>query len=153
MSLVKILYLMSPFRVHFMSREVSNQIAEMWRDFGRWIEDQRDKLGITQEAAAERAQIKRQRWIKIAQGASTKRETVIRMAVAVKANPDVALEKAGFKVVNPSNDGGEIPNAELALFNSRVQKLTAQQKRDFKIAWQMANDLLDRLEREKQQQD
>lgn len=44
----------------------------------------------------------------------------------------------------------EAVDAEMALFASRVKKLTPQQKRDFKIAWQMANDLLDRLEKEKE---
>lgn len=42
----------------------------------------------------------------------------------------------------------ESVDAEMALFASRVKKLTPQQKRDFKVAWQMANDLLDRLEKE-----
>jgi transcriptional regulator with XRE-family HTH domain len=42
----------------------------------------------------------------------------------------------------------ESVDAEMALFASRVKKLTPQQRRDFKVAWQMANDLLDRLEKE-----
>jgi transcriptional regulator with XRE-family HTH domain len=46
----------------------------------------------------------------------------------------------------------EVVDAEMALFASRVKKLTAQQKRDFQIAWRMANELLDRLEREKGEQ-
>lgn len=48
-----------------------------------------------------------------------------------------------------SLDESETVDAEMALFASRVKKLTPQQKRDFKIAWRMANELLDRLEREK----
>jgi transcriptional regulator with XRE-family HTH domain len=44
--------------------------------------------------------------------------------------------------------GTEVMNAEMAHFASRVQKLTPQQKRDFQIAWRMANELLDRLEEE-----
>lgn len=47
----------------------------------------------------------------------------------------------------------ESVDAEMALFASRVKKLTPQQKRDFKIAWQMANDLLDKLEREAQREE
>lgn len=46
----------------------------------------------------------------------------------------------------------ETVDAEMALFASRVKKLTPQQKRDFQIAWRMANELLDRLEREKGEQ-
>lgn len=47
----------------------------------------------------------------------------------------------------------ESVDAEMALFASRVKKLTPQQKRDFKVAWQMANDLLDRLEKEAQREE
>lgn len=46
---------------------------------------------------------------------------------------------------------GEEVDADMALFASRVKKLTPQQRRDFEIAWRMANDLLDRLEKEKEQ--
>lgn len=42
----------------------------------------------------------------------------------------------------------EAIDAEMALFASRVKKLTPRQKKDFQIAWRMANDLLDRLESE-----
>lgn len=42
----------------------------------------------------------------------------------------------------------EAVDAEMAHFASRVKKLTPQQRRDFEIAWRMANDLLDRLEKE-----
>lgn len=45
----------------------------------------------------------------------------------------------------------EAVDAEMAHFASRVKKLTPQQRRDFQIAWRMANDLLDRLEKEKGQ--
>lgn len=45
----------------------------------------------------------------------------------------------------------EAVDAEMAHFASRVKKLTPQQRRDFEIAWRMANDLLDRLEKEKEQ--
>jgi transcriptional regulator with XRE-family HTH domain len=47
-----------------------------------------------------------------------------------------------------SLNGAEAVDAEIAHFASRVKKLTPQQKRDFQIAWRMANELLDRLERE-----
>lgn len=49
-----------------------------------------------------------------------------------------------------SLDESETVDAEMALFASRVKKLTPQQRRDFQIAWQMAKDYLDRLEREKE---
>lgn len=51
-----------------------------------------------------------------------------------------------------SLDKAEAVDADMALFASRVKKLTPQQKRDFQIAWRMANELLDRLEREKGEQ-
>jgi transcriptional regulator with XRE-family HTH domain len=49
-----------------------------------------------------------------------------------------------------SLDASEAIDAEMALFASRVKKLTPQQKRDFHVAWRMANELLDRLEREQE---
>lgn len=51
-----------------------------------------------------------------------------------------------------SLEESEKVDADMALFASRVKKLTPQQKRDFQIAWRMANELLDRLEREKGEQ-
>jgi len=49
-----------------------------------------------------------------------------------------------------SLDDIESIDAEMMLFASRVKRLTPQQRRDFKVAWQMANDLLDRLEQGKE---
>lgn len=45
-------------------------------------------------------------------------------------------------------DDTEIVDAEMALYASRVKKLTPQQRRDFQVAWKMAKDLIDRMERE-----
>jgi transcriptional regulator with XRE-family HTH domain len=124
----------------------------LWRAFGEWIEAQRRLTPYTQEAAAARAGMKRQQWSRIIKGVSgTKRTTVIRIAEAVGANVDEALVKAGYAPLNSDNGNGAdaIPDAEIANFSSRVKRLTAQQKKDFKIAWAMANELLDRIERDK----
>lgn len=88
-----------------MSRHyVDVDMERVWRDFGVWIEARREKEGLSQDGAARLAGIRRQQWIKIAKGASTKRQTVIRMAEAVKADPVEALERAGFKAFNNSRE-------------------------------------------------
>ena len=59
--------------------------------------EKRDKRGWTQEYCAERADMRRQQWQRIEKGASTKRVTVIRVAEALEADPDEALQMAGFQ--------------------------------------------------------
>jgi len=55
-----------------------------------------------------------------------------------------------FAVVRgKSLDEVESIDAEMMMLASRVKRLTPQQRRDFRVAWQMANDLLDKLEHEK----
>jgi transcriptional regulator with XRE-family HTH domain len=69
------------------------------------------------------------------------------LAKGLKVSEDEIFAIARGKPLN----GAEAVDAEMAHFASRVKKLTAQQRRDFEIAWRMANDLLDRLEQEKGQ--
>jgi transcriptional regulator with XRE-family HTH domain len=69
----------------------------IWKDFGSWIKGKRDKANLSQDGAARRAEIDRQQWYRIENGLSgTRRETVIRMAQAVSADPNEALQLAGF---------------------------------------------------------
>ena len=72
------------------------------------------------------------------------RDKLIALAKGLGVTEDEIFAVARGK----SLDEAETVDAEMALFASRVKKLTPQQRRDFKIAWQMANDLLDRLEKE-----
>lgn len=74
------------------------------------------------------------------------RDKLIALAKGLGVSEDEIFAVARGK----SLDEVETVDAEMALFASRVKKLTPQQRRDFKIAWQMANDLLDRLEKEKE---
>ncbi len=72
------------------------------RDFGSWIKEKRDKAGLSQDGAARRAEIDRQQWYRIENGLSgTKRDTVIRLAVALSADPNEALQRAGFASEQP----------------------------------------------------
>jgi transcriptional regulator with XRE-family HTH domain len=74
-----------------------------------------------------------------------KTETLIGLARGLGVSEEELFAVARGK----SLDDSAKVDAEMALFASRVKKLTAQQKRDFQIAWRMANELLDRLEQEK----
>lgn len=70
----------------------------------------------------------------LAKGLGVSEEEIFAVARGKSLNEDEALD------------------AEMAHFASRVKKLTPQNKRDFEIVWRMANDLLDKLEREQARQ-
>lgn len=84
-----------------MNMKTATVIADLWKSFGREVRKRREELGLTQEAAGKRAQMKRQQWNRIEQGASTKRPTLLRIAKALELKPEVVLDWAGFKL-----DGG-----------------------------------------------
>ena len=65
-------------------KEVADKNAQMWRIFGRHVKGRRKELGRSQIECATIAGIKRQRWIQIEQGASTKTATVLRIAAALE---------------------------------------------------------------------
>ena len=76
--------------------------GKIWKSFGTWIKELRDKAGLSQDGAARRAEIDRQQWYRIENGLSgTKRDTVIRIAHALSADPNEALERAGFSTGQP----------------------------------------------------
>ena len=67
-----------------------------WDMFGRWVLKTRDSKNLTQQEAADLAAVDRQTWYRIEKGNSTKRESVIKIAEALDADIDYALELAGF---------------------------------------------------------
>lgn len=69
-------------------------------------------------------------------------------AAGLKAPEELIFAAARGKSLN----GDEAVDAEMANFASRVKKLNAQKRRDFDVAWKMANELLDRLEKEQAKQ-
>lgn len=81
-----------------------------------------------------------------AQGVTPKKLQALARGLGVSEDEIFAIARGR------SLDKSDAVDAEMALFASRIKKLTAQQKRDFQIAWRMANELLDRLEREKGEQ-
>ncbi len=72
------------------------------------------------------------------------RDKLIALARGLGVTEDEIFAVARGKSLNDA----EAVDAEMAHFASRVKRLTPQQRRDFEVAWRMANDLLDRLERE-----
>ncbi len=83
--------------------------SENWAKFGQWMLERRLTLGLSQETAADLANIHRQQWYRIEKGSGTKRSTVVAVAKALQANPDEALAVAyGLKRkmdVNPIPEG------------------------------------------------
>ena len=79
--------------------------SSVWKEFGAWIKGKRDKANLSQDGAARRADIDRQQWYRIENGLSgTRRDTVIRMARGVSADPNEALTYAGFAPI-PQRSG------------------------------------------------
>ena len=77
-----------------------------WTKFGLYLEDCRVKADLTQERAAELAEMKRLQWSRITKGDSgTKRDTVIRMATAVHADINKALKLAGYAPISEEING------------------------------------------------
>ena len=74
------------------------------RAFGRWIKRHREAVNISQETAAGLAGLSRAQWARIENGqSSSKRDTLLRIADAVKADVSKTLEKAGFYSSNKSD--------------------------------------------------
>jgi transcriptional regulator with XRE-family HTH domain len=83
-------------------------------ELGRYLEDARETAGLSKRAAAGRAGISEGRWRQITRGfqpagehqipANPKKDTVARMARAVRANVLVAQRLAGFEVPDPDPD-------------------------------------------------
>jgi len=70
---------------------------QMWRDFGAWIREQREKLNFSQGGVADKVGVDRQTIYRIEAGQSgTKRDTVIAIAEALRLNVDEALIRSGF---------------------------------------------------------
>jgi transcriptional regulator with XRE-family HTH domain len=81
----------------------------LWKDFGAWIREHREKNHLSQAGAAQRAGIDRQQWYRIESGKSgTRRDTVIEIARAVSADINEALDKAGFRTVEEGSRTHEL---------------------------------------------
>lgn len=128
-------------------RDTTTEDTEkMWRRFGRWIEEQRRHTDLSQEAAAEKSSMQRGNWIRIAQGESTKRDTVIRMARAVNADVDLALEKAGFSMPILSGDRpSKITRHRFDALHYKVQKLTPEQRKKFAVVMEFVEQNIDSM--------
>lgn len=80
--------------------------SSLWRDFGSWVREHREKARWSQAGAAQRAGIDRQQWYRIESGKSgTKRDTVLQIAKAISVDPDEALKRAGFSTLDANDDG------------------------------------------------
>lgn len=151
-----------------------DEALNMSSSFGEWLKPQRKRCGLTQKALVIAANnVCTEQYISnlenkydVGKGGQPIRPRLeivdaLAKALADKCGEDygrlAAEARAAAGYAPPDMQSGnaqaqadELDPAALAEFSSRVQKLTAQQKRDFKVAWQMAKDYLGRLEREKQ---
>jgi transcriptional regulator with XRE-family HTH domain len=84
---------------------------ENWTQFGYWVSEQREALGMRQEDLAEKIGKDRQTVYRIEKGASTKRATVVKIANALGQHPRTALEIA-FGLISQEPQGSTLQSAE-----------------------------------------
>ncbi|HEX8773743.1 MAG TPA: helix-turn-helix transcriptional regulator [Pyrinomonadaceae bacterium] len=124
----------------------------LWKEFGAWIQRERELAGLKQDQVAAKVGIHPVQLSRIENGESgTKRDTVIALACAIDINEAEALQRAGFASPTEAAKPNGYDESEFALLHSRVKKLTPQQKRDFYIFWNAAERYVAEKERENQQ--
>jgi len=75
---------------------LSNKNTQL-KALGSWIKQHREKANLSQETAAEKANLSRFQWMRIENGQSgTKRETLIQIAKVINADVNQTLRKGGF---------------------------------------------------------
>jgi transcriptional regulator with XRE-family HTH domain len=73
------------------------------KEFGRWLREHREALGLNQTEAGRRARMSRTQWTRLELGESgTRRENIPQVAKAIKADLHETYRKAGF--VPPSEE-------------------------------------------------
>ncbi len=73
------------------------ETEEQRKEFGNWLREHRVVLGISQAEAGKRAGISRTQWIRLERGESgTKRENILGIAKAIKADLHETYRKAGY---------------------------------------------------------
>lgn len=67
------------------------------KELGDWIKIHREKVFMSQETAAEKANLSRYQWMRIENGQSgTKRDTLIQIANVINADVNQTLKKGGY---------------------------------------------------------
>jgi transcriptional regulator with XRE-family HTH domain len=89
----------------------------LWITFGQKVRERREEINITQDVAAKRAGMVRQRWIQIEQGDPTRRSTVEKIATVLELEPGIVLKWAGFQAAETSS-------ATQATISSRIESTT-----------------------------
>ena len=124
--------------------------------FGQWLVAKRKEKGWSQRELARRAGISNNYISALekdfspsakSQKARPRLDKVDAIGRALELSVAEARRAAGYLPEEElSADGFE--KSEFALLYSEVEKLTPQQKRDFKIAWEMAKDALKRIKKD-----
>lgn len=87
---------------------LNDQTITLWRGFGQYLKQVRERLNYSQEGIAQKVGLTRQQWNRLENGLSgTKRETVIKIAERLNLNEVELLNKAGFDA--PKNQVAVVP--------------------------------------------
>jgi transcriptional regulator with XRE-family HTH domain len=134
--------------------EVEDEKTRLRRlDFGVFIRKHRDELRMTQLAAATSVGVSLRQWQRWESGESgVERDKIPVIAKNLKADLRETYERAGFTAPLSLREKHEFDESEFALYHSKVEKLTAQQKRDFYIFWEAAKNFVDNRERENREE-
>lgn len=144
------------------------ELNPLWVTFGARLKRARENAGFTQKQVAEAMGIHPVHLSRIENGESGTKRPMIKAAAkftgwdmaealgaaGLKPTPE-EMREAGYA---PSTNGQpthseEIPDAEFAHFQSRVKRLTPQQRRDFRVYWEMGQERLERWEKENRERE
>lgn len=97
-----------------------NNSEDNWKTFGAWVADRREAWGMTQPQLAELVGLERQQIYRIEKGGSTRRATVAKIATALKADTQEAINIA-FGL--PKADKQSLPTTDQARQAARAADL------------------------------
>jgi transcriptional regulator with XRE-family HTH domain len=69
-----------------------------WTVFGRWLKQQRELAGLTQDQAAKAMRVSKRQWIRYEMGGKVLEKKLKRMARVVNVAQEKMLDRAGYKI-------------------------------------------------------
>ena len=126
--------------------EVSPNQQRRRMEFGGWLAEHRNRLGLSQAQAGERAGMSRTQWTRLELGVSgTRRDNIPKIAEAMNADLVETYKRAGFDPPRELLDDVGFNESDFAFLFHKHQKLSKEGKEDFKRILQMVRNELDRL--------
>jgi transcriptional regulator with XRE-family HTH domain len=131
-------------------RKTTIQDAKKWevrrREFGGWLAEHRNRLGLSQAEAGQRAGMSRTQWTRLELGLSgTRRDNIPKIAEALNTDLVETYKRAGFDPPRDLLDDVGFDESDFVFLFHKHQKLSKEGKEDFKRILQMVKNELDRF--------